>query len=168
MKKYYTNNKGKFDTPETVHARHILIKVDDKDDKKTKDKKMAKIEGIRKQLLKGTVFEKLAKEHSDCPSKEKGGDLGTFKRGNMEKSFEDAAFTQKVNEIGPIVKTKFGNHIIQVLEHNKAKSKSLDEVKDNIRKTLEQQKKQEIMTGYIAKLKENAKIVYGTTDASKK
>lgn len=168
IKKYYTDNKKKFGTPETVHARHILLKVDDKDDEKTKDGKMAKIEGIRKQLLEGADFEKLAKEQSDCPSKEKGGDLGTFPRGRMAKPFEVAAFSQKANEIGPIVQTQFGNHIIQVLEHNEATSKPIDEVKENIREILKQQKKQEIAKSYLAKLREKAKIVYGTTDIPKK
>jgi len=167
IKKYYTSKKEQFGTPETVHARHILIKLDDKDDEKTKGEKMGKIEAIRKQLNQGAEFEKLAKEHSDCPSGEKGGDLGTFARGRMAKPFEDAAFSQKVNEIGPIVQTRFGYHIIQVLKHHKAAEKTLDEAKDMIKETLKNQKKQEMIKNYIAELKEKAKIVYGTTDDSK-
>jgi peptidyl-prolyl cis-trans isomerase C len=167
IRKHYTNKKEQFGTPETVHARHILIKVDDKDDEKTKGEKMAKIETLRKQLIEGADFEKLAKEHSDCPSGEKGGDLGTFARGSMVKPFEDAVFSQKVNEIGLVVTTRFGYHLIQVLEHNKATQKTLNEAKDNIRDTLKNQKKQEMITSYIAELKEKAKIVYGITDDSK-
>jgi len=164
---YYTTHSEQFSIPETVHARHILIKLDDKDDEKTKGEKMGTIEAIRKQLNQGAEFEKLAKEHSDCPSGEKGGDLGTFARGRMVKPFEDAAFSQKVNEIGPIVQTRFGYHIIQVLKHHKATEKTLDEVKEKIKETLKNQKKQETIKNYIAKLREKAKIVYGTTDDSK-
>ena len=68
IKTYYTDHKKQFSTPETVHARHILIKVDEKDNEKTKREKMAQIESIRRQLLEGADFVKLAKEKSDCPS----------------------------------------------------------------------------------------------------
>jgi len=165
-RKYYTDNKKKFDTPETVHARHILIKVDDKDDEKTKSEKMTKIEALRKQLVEGADFEKLAKENSECPSGKKGGDLGTFPRGRMVKPFEEAAFSQKVNDIGPVVQTKFGYHIIQTLERNQATQKTFDEVKDKIKETLMNKKRQDFVKNYIAELKKKAKIVYGTTEGS--
>jgi peptidyl-prolyl cis-trans isomerase C len=162
IKKYYTDNKKQFSTSETVQARHILVKVDEKD-----GEKKAKIDALRKQLLEGSEFEKLAKENSDCPSKEKGGDLGTFPRGRMAKPFEEAAFSQKVKDIGPIVQTKFGYHIIQVLEHNQPTEKKLDEVKEKISEGLVAKKKQEIASNYITNLKEKAKIVYPTADTPK-
>lgn len=165
---YYNDNKKKFDTPEQVHARHILIRLDDKDSEKTKEEKKAKIESLRKQLLDGADFEKLAKENSDCPSGQKGGDLGTFTKGRMVKPFEDAAFSQKVNDIGPVIQTKFGYHIIQVLEHNQAKQKTLEEAKDTIQQTLINQKQQELTKNYLDGLKKKANIVYGTADDSKK
>ena len=67
-----------------------------------------------------------------------------------------------------MVQTKFGYHIIQVIEHSEAKQKTLVEVKDKIKQTLDNQKKQEITKNYIAEIKEKAKIVYGTDDDSKK
>jgi len=160
ISEYYNENKKKYDVPESVHARHILIKVDAKADEKTKAEKKQKIEEVRKQLIEGADFAKLAGEVSDCPSKAKGGDLGTFPRGRMVKPFEDAAFSQKVNEIGPVVETQFGYHIIQVLEHNQAKQKSLDEVKDSIAETMKNRKRQESAQSYMDQLKQQAKIVY--------
>jgi peptidyl-prolyl cis-trans isomerase C len=168
IKKYYDGNKKRFDKPETVHARHILLKIDEKDDDAAKTEKKKKIEALRKQLVEGADFEKLAKENSECPSKERGGDLGTFPRGRMVKPFEDAAFNQPVNEIGPVVETKFGYHIIQVLEHNEAQSKSLEEVKTTIIETLQNQKKQGMAKNYIDGLKAQAKIVYPSADSGKK
>jgi len=168
VQKYYTDNKKKYDVPETVHARHILIKSDEKDDEKTKGAKKTKIEGIRKQLVDGADFGKIAKESSECPSKDRGGDLGTFPRGRMVKPFEEAAFTQKVNEIGPVVETKFGYHVIEVTEHNQAKGKSIEEVKITITETLQNQKKQQMAKTYLDGLKEKAKIVYGTPEKTPK
>lgn len=168
IQKYYDDNKKKFDTPETVHARHILIKVDEKADDKTKAEKKKKIEALKKQLVEGADFGELAKANSECPSKERGGDLGTFPRGRMVKPFEDAAFNQPVNELSPVVETKFGYHIIQALEHNEASKKSLEEVKVTITETLQNQKKQEMAKNYIDGLKQKAKIVYPSADSSKK
>ena len=161
ISEYYTKNKQNFDEPESVHARHILVKTDPSDNETAKKAKKAKIETIRKQLMSGADFAKVAQEKSDCPSKSKGGDLGTFSKGRMVKEFEDAAFSQKANEIGPVVDTKFGHHIIQVLEHNPAKSKSLDEVKDQISGTLQQQAQGKAIKEYIDGLKKQAKIEYG-------
>jgi peptidyl-prolyl cis-trans isomerase C len=165
---YYNENKKKYDMPESVHARHILIKVDEKADDKAKAEKKGKIDAIHKQLVGGADFAKLAGEQSDCPSKAKGGDLGTFPRGRMVKPFEDAAFSQKVNEIGPVVQTQFGYHIIQVLEHSQAKQKSLDEVKGSIEETMKNRKRQESAQNYMEGLKQKAKIVYPAADDAKK
>lgn len=74
----------------------------------------AKAEELRARLIKGEDFAKLAQENSDCPSGQRGGDLPPFSKGDMVKPFEDAAFSQKIGEIGPVVKTDFGYHIIKV------------------------------------------------------
>ena len=79
-----------------------------------------KIEDIQKQLADGADFAALAKEHSDCPSGQNGGDLGTFPRGMMVKPFEDAAFTQEVGKVGDIIETPFGYHLILVTAKNPA------------------------------------------------
>lgn len=105
--------------PESVHARHILIKTEPSDTDAAKMAKKLKIDGIRDQLLKGASFADLARKYSDCGSKEKGGDLGLFQRNQMVKPFEDAAFNQATNVIGPVIETKFGYHVIEVLQHMK-------------------------------------------------
>ncbi len=84
-----------------IRASHILVE----------DKQVA--EEILQKLKDGKNFEKLAKKYSICPSKKRGGDLGTFGRGVMVKEFEDAAFKLTVGEVSGIVKTKFGYHIIK-------------------------------------------------------
>ncbi len=95
------------DTPHTelqVWARHILL-----DDP-------AQAAAVRILLERGDDFAKLAKEKSkDTGSGANGGDLGWFGKGAMVAEFEQAAFSQKIGEIGEVVKSQFGYHIIQVL-----------------------------------------------------
>lgn len=82
----------------------------------------AKLEAVRKQLLAGADFSDMARNVSECPSAKKEGDLGEFPRGKMLKEFEDAAFAQAVGEIGPIIETRFGYHIIKVTAHTAAQA----------------------------------------------
>ncbi|UCH31757.1 MAG: peptidyl-prolyl cis-trans isomerase [Candidatus Bathyarchaeota archaeon] len=90
--------------PNRVHCAHILVKTE----------KEAKI--ILERLRKGEKFSKIAKEVSICPSGKRRGDLGSFSRGKMVREFEKAAFVLKKGQLSPIVKTKFGYHIIRRLE----------------------------------------------------
>jgi parvulin-like peptidyl-prolyl isomerase len=86
-----------------------------------------KAEDILKRVKAGEDFATLAKENSDdAGSKEQGGDLGWFGRGQMVKEFEDEAFKLKDNEVSGIVETKFGFHIIQVTGHRMGKAKLPD------------------------------------------
>ena len=157
---FYAKNKQMFLKPEAVHARHILVASDAKDDEKTKAQKLAKAEDLRKRLVAGEDFAQLAAKDSDCPSKEKGGDLGTFGRGQMVKPFEDAAFSQAPKAIGPIVKTDFGFHIIQVLEKKASETLKLDsEMKKKIAAFLERQKQEENFEKMMKRLKAGTNIV---------
>ena len=70
---------------------------------------------LKKQLNKGADFAMLAKKHSICPSKKKGGDLGEFKRGQMVKAFDDVVFKKPILTLHGPVKTKFGFHLIKTI-----------------------------------------------------
>ena len=86
----------------TVRAKHILVK--------TQEEALE----IKKMLDNGADFDTLAKQYSLCPSKEKGGDLGYFNRGQMVPEFEKAAFSTPIGGISEPVETRFGWHIIKV------------------------------------------------------
>lgn len=158
--KFYGENKEKFDVPETVSARHILIAAEPTDSEEVKQTKKAKAEQLRQALVGGADFAKLAADNSDCPSKARGGDLGTFARGQMVKPFEDAAFGQKVDEIGPVVETQFGFHIIQVKEHKDAHTMTLAEVHDRLAQALYSQNRQKAARDYVDTLKAQGQIEY--------
>jgi len=160
IKAYYDENKANYEIPETVNARHILVAVDAADDAAKKDAKKKKAEDLRKKLVDGGDFAKLAEENSDCPSKAKGGSLGEFPRGNMVPAFEQAAFSLKTNEISGVVETEFGFHIIQTIGHNSPRTMTFDDVKGQIAFRLKSRKVQEKLEGLIGKLKSDAKIEY--------
>lgn len=79
---------------------------------RTKEEARKILEGYLQQIEDGTEFTELASKYSDCSSYKKGGDLGKFKRGMMQKPFEDAAFGLAVNEMSGIVDTDSGLHVI--------------------------------------------------------
>ncbi|MEW6096058.1 MAG: peptidylprolyl isomerase [bacterium] len=135
---YYNKNIKLYQEPEQVRAKHILITPDN-------DKKAAKskIEGILKEIKAGGNFEELAKEHSACPSKTRGGDLGFFGRGRMVKPFEEAAFSLKVGEISDVVETSFGFHIIKLEEKKDPRTIPLSEAKEGIKNSIYNQKQRE-------------------------
>ena len=157
---FYKGNKDKFVMPESVHARHILIKTNPEDDAKTLAGKKVRAESIRKELTGGADFAQAASKNSDCPSAQAGGDLGIFVKGQMVKPFDDAAFSQKENEIGPVVKTEYGYHIIQVLKHEGPKTMALnEEIKSKISGYIKMKKQEAAYEALMKRLKEKANIV---------
>lgn len=100
----------------TVRASHILLMYKGSDRSsatRSKEEAQQQIQGLLTQIQGGADFAALARQHSDCPSKAKGGDLGTFGKGQMVKAFEDTTFALPVGGTSGIVETQFGYHIIQ-------------------------------------------------------
>lgn len=159
INKFYDENKAQFLIPENVQVRHILLAFTKEDNDNVKAEKKVKIESLRKQIVDGADFAEIARKNSDCPSKENGGDLGQIRKDQTVKPFEDAAFAQEINAIGPVVTTEYGYHVIQVLGRNPQKTMPLEEVKEKISSYLEQQRQSETFNALLKKLRENAKIV---------
>jgi len=164
VKAYFEKNKAEFSEPESVKASHILVKVpQDADEKAWKDAE-AKIKDIKKKLDGGADFAKLAQEMSDDPgSKAKGGDLGFFSKGRMVPEFEAAAFALKPGEVSQPVKTPFGYHLIKVVEKKDAHEKSFDEVKDQVKQNLLNQKRREALDAMLLNLKKQYPVKINET-----
>ncbi|MBI2439937.1 MAG: peptidylprolyl isomerase [Lentisphaerae bacterium] len=163
LNEFYEENKSRlYEKPETIHARHILIGAKATNSPAEKAACKAKAETLRKQLVdaKGADFEKLAQENSDCPSKAEGGDLGEFGKGQMVPEFEAAAFSLKTNEISAVVETEFGYHVVQLLEHNGARTIPFAEVTNKIVAQLKGRKLQEKARPFIQDLRDKATITY--------
>ena len=157
-KAYYTGNPQLFKQPEQVKASHILIKVEPNADDAAKEAARNKISEVRQKLSAGGDFAELAKEYSEGPSGPRGGDLGYFRRGQMVKPFEDAAFSMQVDQVSELVETRFGYHLIKVYEKTPEKTLTYDEVKEKISERLKREKIQKGAQEYVENLKKDAKI----------
>jgi peptidyl-prolyl cis-trans isomerase D len=132
LKVYYEEQKEQYSTPERRKISHILFAVNAKTDDKTALAKATKAQ----EDLKGKDFSAIAAEVSDDKlTAQKGGDLGLFIVGSMEKSFEEAATALKAGEVSKPVKSSFGYHLIKVTELVPAEVKSFDTVKADLTKS---------------------------------
>jgi peptidyl-prolyl cis-trans isomerase C len=157
-KSFYDGHPDLFKEPEQVKASHILLKVEADAEPAKKEEIRKKMEGIKKRLDKGEDFAVLAKEFSQGPSAEKGGDLGFFGRGKMVKPFEDAAFSLKPGEVSGIVETPFGYHLIKVFDKKAERTISYADSKERIKQYLWRVKFIEEKNGYVEALKKKGKV----------
>ena len=143
--------------PDSVRASHILLMYKGSmrsSATRSKAEAQASIADLQAQLQNGASFAELARAHSDCPSKAKGGDLGSFGRGQMVPEFEQAAFALPVNKVSDPVKSQFGYHIIQVTEKDANRALSQDDLdrakEQKIGEWIDQQKKAAKIEKYLS------------------
>ena len=184
-KDFYNKNLDKFKYPEKVRASHILISADPaeieeiiRSDEANKglshDEVMAKVdqqmnakkakaeEILAKAKQDPTQFAKLAKENSeDTTTAVKGGDLGFFAAQEMVPEFSKAAFSMKPNTVSQnLVKSKFGYHIIMVVDRMAAGQDSYEKAARENKAFLKNQKQLEAIDKLVESLKKNAKIEF--------
>ena len=142
-KAFYEAQKQSFSKPETASAKHILVDSEEK------------ANDILGKINAGDLsFEDAAKEHSTCPSKDAGGDLGTFGRGQMVPEFENAVFNMNNGEVSGPVKTQFGYHLIKLENKNESSIPEYDEVAEEVGKALLFQKQGEVYQQKLNEVKE--------------
>ena len=99
-----------------ISASHILLMHSESERSsatRTKSEAVDLINNIKTRVHAGDDFNDLAKEYSDCPSSNEGGELGSFGRGAMVPEFETAAFSLDVDDTSDVVETAFGFHLIK-------------------------------------------------------
>ena len=127
---YYDEQAASLSTEEQRRASHILIQVAANADAKALEAAHATLAKIQARLKAGDAFEVLAKEYSqDKASAVKGGDLGFFGKGVMDKSFEDAVFKLEKNAVSEPVRSSFGLHLIKLTDIKPAHRKSFEEAR---------------------------------------
>lgn len=157
-KAYFNDHVDEFSQKEQIRARHILIKVDNAADEKKKTEARQQLVKVQKKIMAGEDFSELAKQYSQGPSSVKGGDLGYFGKGQMVKPFEDVAFKLAPNEVSDIVETRFGYHLIKVVDRKSEKKAEFEENKKRVTEKLKNQRIQQEVGAYIQKLRKEATI----------
>jgi peptidyl-prolyl cis-trans isomerase C len=155
---YYDANPSAFKQPEQVKASHILIKVGPQANETQKADARKRMEQVQQRVKKGEDFASLAKEVSEGPSGARGGDLGYFRRGQMMKPFEEAAFALKPGEVSDIVETSFGYHLIKLFDKKPEGTIAYEKINDKIQTYLKQKKVREQVDLYVAELRGKAKV----------
>ncbi|MBQ9924396.1 MAG: peptidylprolyl isomerase [Clostridia bacterium] len=140
-KAFYEQNPQFFQQGESVSAKHILVKEE------------AECIEVLESIKGGEAFEDAAKRVSTCPSKERGGDLGAFSRGQMVPEFEEAAFAAEIGALVGPVKTQFGYHLIKVENKTEASVVPFEQVAPQISLSLQQQKQGEAYAAKVEELK---------------
>jgi peptidyl-prolyl cis-trans isomerase SurA len=157
-KKYYEEHKSEFVRPEQVALRAIELKTEDKTPAEVADIRK-KADDIYKLLNDGADFSEMAKRRSDGATAQQGGYLGVYKRGELSKELEDKVFNMKRNEITPVIETKQGFLILQVLEHFTEGEQPFDKVQSEIMDRLYSQRMEPAMREYLKTLREQSYVV---------
>ena len=139
---FYKANTDRFMGEETVSASHILVATEEE------------AKEIYARIAAGASFEEEALAHSTCPSKANGGNLGEFGKGQMVPEFDQAVFTMEVGEItSEPVKTQFGYHLIKLNEKTPATVTPFEEIKEQLKEVLLDEKKGQAYESKINQLK---------------
>jgi len=151
---YYDANPENFRTEEHVRASHIIIH----DTGNVVDEHAAREElgRIRREIAAGKPFEYFTGGCTDCGDDH--GDLGYFGRGTMVPEFDEVVFALKPGEVSEVFKSRFGFHLVKLLDHIPAKPREFDDVKEEVRQFLFDQAENACIDAFTASLKERATI----------
>lgn len=159
LKRYYEDNTERLTLPEQVRVRHILITwkpLGKQDDRAFIRESM---QPILKRARAGEDFAALAREFSDdFATKQMGGDTGFFHRGQMAPAFEEVAFALEPGEISDIVETSFGVHIIKLEQRQEEELLAYDDIHDQLRDHVRQEKAEAAVRAEIDRLQAAADI----------
>lgn len=146
VEEYYKENQDKFTEKEQVHLYNILVETEEK------------AQEILEELKAGKDFSEVAKENSIGPSAAQGGDLGYLSKGTIIPEIEEVIFVLEVEELSKVVKTDFGFHILKITDKKPETIKTLEEVKEDILRTLLSTKQNKAFKNLLEDLKSKAEI----------
>ncbi len=158
IREMYDADPNSFSSKETATVSHILIAVDKDAGPEEKDQARQKAEQIRKEILAGKDFAAMAKEHSACSSAPGGGNLGRIKKGFMPAEFDAAAFALEQGAVSEVVETKFGFHIIKLVEKNAGGVVPYEQMRDFLKKYLQDEESKKRLESHIAELRKKSDI----------
>jgi peptidyl-prolyl cis-trans isomerase SurA len=150
IRRYYDAHRSDYATDERVRVRDILFRLDGDDDEEVA-RVRAKVEEVRRMAIDGRDFGALAKQFSEGPGADKGGELGVFGRGELDRRLEEAISALKVGQVSEPVRTDTGFHLLRVDERIAAGQKPLEDVKDDIRSTLYNEQLEERFQNWMSR-----------------
>ena len=153
VRAYYDEHKQELMAPERIHAAHIVMHVDANTPPEVAE---AKLKEAQKRLQDGADFGEVADNDSDC--QDPGGDLGWFPRGQMVEEFENTVWKMKPGEVSDIFATRFGFHIVRLIERKAAAPYALEEVEDHVREIIRRQMSDEAIETFLDSLREKATV----------
>jgi peptidyl-prolyl cis-trans isomerase SurA len=156
--KFYDEHKSEFVRPEQVALSEIIVSTEGKKDTELPDLKK-KAETALKRVKDGEDFGEIAKRLSDGATKEQGGYIGTFKRGELAKSLEDTVFVMKRNQLTDVIETKQGYLVFKVLEHYDEGQQAFEKVQDEIKEHLYNERLEPAVREYLKTLREQSYVV---------
>jgi len=157
MRAYYERNSKSFSLPEEIRVRHIFLKLQDKASPAQQKAVREKAQSVYDLAKKGESFAGLVKKYSDAETAAQDGDLGFLQRGNAIPEIEEAARTLKPGEIAGPLQCGGGFHIIRV-EDVRTPIKPYDKVKDEIAKTIYEQKMENTYRSWLQTLRSESHI----------
>jgi peptidyl-prolyl cis-trans isomerase C len=158
LEKFYNENTRRLTLPEQVRVRHVLLSwkpLGTGDDRKALYDKMQE---LLDRARGGEDFAQLATAYSNDSTRVDGGDVGMFRRGQMVPAFEQAAFALKPGEISDIVETPYGLHILKLEERQDARLLPLDEIREQLREHISEERMEAAVKAENERLLESAEI----------
>jgi peptidyl-prolyl cis-trans isomerase SurA len=157
VKQYYDAHQNDFVRPEQVELAEIFLDTQGKSPQEIETIEQ-KANEFRNRIMKGEEFTEIAKRYSEGSTKDKGGTLGTFERGQLSKQLEDIVFKMDKGQITEVIQTKTGFEILKVLDHYQAGQQPVEKVETEIMNRIYMQKMQPQMREYLAQLREESYV----------
>jgi parvulin-like peptidyl-prolyl isomerase len=159
LEAYYRDNERRLTLPEQVRVRHILLTWKPLGTRDDRAAVLAQMAPILEQARGGADFAALAREHSeDSATVPNGGDTGLFHRGQMVPAFEEVAFALAPGEVSDMVETPFGVHILRLEERREARLLPLDEIREQLREHIREERMEAAVADELARLRAAADI----------
>lgn len=158
VQRYYDEHKQEFAQPENVKLSEILVSTGDSPDDAKIAAAKAKADDIVAKLKSGADFAQIARSSSDGQTASQGGDLGTYKRGQLAKVFEDATFGLKTGDVTDPIRTKQGFVIFKVVQHVPGGVPPMKDVEQQVEEAYYSSKMEPAIRDYLTKMREDAYI----------
>ena len=159
VQRYYQDHQNKYKQPESVKLSEILVATpQDSDDPAKIAAAESKANDIEAKLKSGADFAQLARTSSEGQTAAQGGDLGTYKRGQLAKVFEDATFDQPAGSVTAPIRTRQGFVIFKVTEHNASGVQPFKQVEQQVEQDYYESKMEPAIREDLNKMRDDAYI----------